>query len=401
MTYKSSSLSGFGAALCLLLPAWASAQTAQAERLVVQEVTCSGNQSYSCDFIREHLYLRPGAAVDEEEIRNAELRLAALRNFKSASIRLEKGAQRGDVVVVIQVEEANPIRTESMLGASLGSNLKYGISAGRLSHHNLFGRGKIGEISAQAFVPFASEPASFEGYNFSMSYADPQLFGSRRYFGIASAGLSSSKFRGVDGNYNDFEAAHLSVGVGVRIADFSYVMLELSHRPSSDWRYGWWNSDPVFQMEEHHGRGTKATLVYGWSTEDDYYFPTQGSALQLAVRGDFGTNTPDRYATLRFRKTWGMLGGYGSFKFGGEPTSEYHSSLSPSQLLSFEYARPIKPGDSIERGRWYIEPGIAGLSTSSLGETRIAYGLKAGWRAETRQFGLVEFHVIGIAETVQ
>jgi outer membrane protein assembly factor BamA len=89
MTRKSFSLYSFIPALCLVCPVWASGQTTQAEPLVVQDVTCAGNQSYSCDFIREHLYLRPGAPVDEEEIRNAELRLSALRNFKSVSIRLE------------------------------------------------------------------------------------------------------------------------------------------------------------------------------------------------------------------------------------------------------------------------------------------------------------------------
>jgi outer membrane translocation and assembly module TamA len=389
------------AALCLVWSAWASAQTALPEPLVVQEVTCAGNESYSCDFIREHLYLRPGAPADEEEIRNAELRLSALRNFKSVSIRLEKGAQRGAVIVVIQVEEANPVHMEWVLGASLGPNLQYGNIAGRVSHHNLFGRGKVGEIRAQAFAPLASDGATAEGYDFSLSYADPQLFGSRRYFGIASAGLTSNRFEGIDGNFGDFDAAQFSLGVGRRFGDFSYVMLELSHHPSSDWSYGWWNSDPVFQIAEHHGRGTKATLVYGWSTEDDQYFPTQGSALQLAVRRDFGANVPDRYSFLRFRKTWPMVGGYGSFKFGGEPTSEYRTTFAPGQLLSFVYSHPITPGDSIERGRWYVEPGITGLSTSSLGGTRIGYGLKAGFRAETRQFGLIEFYVIGIAESVR
>jgi outer membrane translocation and assembly module TamA len=401
MTRKSSPLYRLIAVFGLALPAWASAQTAPVEPLVVQEVTCAGNQSYSCDFIREHLYLGPGAPLDEEEIRNAELRLSALRNFKSVGIRLEKGTQRGAVIVVIQVEEANPVHMEWLLGASLGPDLQYGNFAGRISHHNLFGRGKVGEVRAHAFAPFASNGATAEGYDFSVSYADPQLFGSRRYFGIASAGLTSNRFEGVDGNFGDFEAAQLSLGIGRRFGDFSYVMLELNYRPSSDWSYGWWNSNPVFQTDEHHGRGTKATLVYGWSTEDDQYFPTQGSALQLAVRRDFGANAPDRYSFLRFRKTWPMLGGYGSFKFGGEPTSEYRSTFAPGQLLSFAYSRPITSGDSIERGRWYVEPGITGFSTSSLGGTRIGYGLKAGFRAETRQFGLVEFYVIGVAETVR
>jgi outer membrane protein assembly factor BamA len=389
------------AALCLAWSVAVSAQTAGADALVVQEVICAGNAGFSCDFIRQHLYLQAGDPVDEEEIRNAELRLSALRNFKSVDIRLEKGARRGNVIVVIEVEEASPIGTEWLLGASLQPDVDIAIFAGRISDHNLFGKAKVGEIGVQAFAPVARDGASAEGYSLALSYADPQLFGSSRYFGTASAGWMRNRSRDIYGNFSDFEAAHLNVGVGRRFGDFSYVMLELNHRPSSDWTYGWWNSDPIFQNEEFHGSGTKATLIYGWSSEDDQYFPTQGSALQLAVRHDFGANGPDRYAFLRYRKTWEAMGGYLGFKFGGEPTSEYRTTFSPGQLLSLNYSQPLRPGESIQRGRWYVEPGIMGLSTASSGDTRVSYGLRAGWRAETRQFGLVDLYVTGIAESVR
>lgn len=365
------------------------AQEAPADTLTVQEIQCSGNTQISCEFIRGNLYLEPGQVLDEEEVRNAELRLSSLRNFKSVSIRLEKGAQRGAVIVVIDVQEANAVTAEWMLGASLQPDVQLGSIAARFSNQNLFGQGEVGEIRAQALAPFARDGASAEGYSLSLWYADPQLFGSRRYFGNASVGFARNRFADRDGNFSDFEAAVASVAVGRRFGDFSYVMLELDHRPSSDWTYGWWNTEPAFQQREFHGRGTKATLLYGWSTEDDQFFPTLGSTLQVAVRRDFGANGPDRYAFLRYRKNWEALDGYLTFKLGGD------------QLLSLNYSRPIAPGESIERGRWYVEPGIISLSTSSLGETRVGYGLKAGFRAETRQFGLIDLYVIGVAESVR
>ena len=365
------------------------AQEAPADTLTVQEIQCTGNTQISCEFIRGNLYLEPGQVLDEEEVRNAQLRLSSLRNFKSVSIRLEKGAQRGAVIVVVDVQEANAIIAEWTVGANLNPNVQFGSLFARFANQNLFGQGEVGEIRAQAQAPFARDGASAEGYNLSLWYADPQLFGSRRYFGNASLGFARSQFEDIDGNFSDFEAAVVSVAVGRRFGDFSYVMLELDHRPSSDWSFGWWNTDPVFQQREFHGRGTKATLLYGWSTEDDLYFPTQGSALQVAVRRDFGANGPDRYAFLRFRKTWEALDGYLSFNLGG------------GQLLSLNYSHPIAPGESIERGRWYVEPGIISLSTSSLGETRIGYGLRAGFRAETRQFGLIDLYVTGVAESVR
>jgi outer membrane translocation and assembly module TamA len=392
--------------VAMLWLAWPAAALAQVDDteptpLVVQEVTCSGNRGYSCDFIREHLYLRPGAMLDEEEVRNAELRLSALRTFKSVHIRLEKGARRGDVVVVIEVDEANPVSMEWGLGANLQEDAQIANLVGRVTHHNLFGQGKIGEVRAHAFAPVARDGGTAEGYHLALTYADPQLFGSSRYFGFASAGFSNHLHEDSEGNYSDFKAAQLNVAVGRRFGDFSYVMLELNHRPSSDWSYGWWNNDPVFEMREFHGRGTKATLIYGWSSEDDHFFPTQGSALQFAVRRDFGANAPDRYAFVRYRKTWEAMDGYLSFKIGGEPTSHYRTSTGPGQLLSLNYSRPLTPGDSIERGRWYVEPGISGISISSSGETRVGYGIKAGWRAETRRFGLIDLYVIGFAESVR
>jgi outer membrane protein assembly factor BamA len=399
MTRKSAPFSGFWLALWLALPAWASAQTEPGESLTVQDVTCSGNQGYSCDFIREHLYLRPGSAVDEEEIRNAELRLSALRNFKSVSLRLEKGATRGNVIVVIEVEEASPISMEWMLGANLHSDLQIGNLAGRFSHNNLFGQGKVGEIHAQVFGPFAREAETSEGYHFTLTYADPQLFGSNKYFGFASAGFQHSEFGRIEGDFSEFDAAQFNLAFGRRFGDFSYVMLELNHRPSSDWSFGWWNEEPIFQTRDFHGRGTKATLLYGWTSEDDLFFPTQGTALQLAVRRDFGANGPDRYSFIRFRKTWDALDGYLSFKIGGEPSTQYRTSSGPGQLLSLNYSRPIKSGDWVQRGRWYVEPGISGISIASSGDTRVGYGLGAGWRAETKQFGLIYLYVIGFAES--
>lgn len=401
MTTTPSLLSRLIAPAFLLATTLASAQDVASEPLVVQEVTCAGNQGYSCDFIREHLYLRPGSVVDEEEIRNAELRLSALRAFESVSIRLEKGARRGDVIVIIEVEESSPIHMEWQLGANLYPALPVANLTGALSHQNLFGRGKVGEVRAQVFGPVTREAEETEGYHLTFTYADPQLFGSNRYFGFAALGYASHQYDGGEGSFDEFDAAQLTVAAGRRFGDFSYVMLELNHRPSSDWGFGFWTSDATFRERQFHGRGTKATLLYGWSNEDDQYFPTQGSAFQLAARRDFGANAPDRYSFIRYRKTWEALDGYLSFKIGGEPTSHYRTTSGPGQLLSLNYSRPLAPGDSVERGRWYVEPGIAGIAVSSNGDTRVAYGFKAGWRAETRQLGLIDLYLIGFAESTQ
>jgi outer membrane protein assembly factor BamA len=139
------------AMLCALLtpPTWA----ASAGAMVVEDLLCRGNAATSCDFILGHVYLGRGDDIDEAELQNAQLRLSTLRTFESVSIYLEKGSERGKAVVVIEVVEADPIASEWMLGASHRLGAFTSITAGRLLHQNLFGAGKLADLSLVARVP--------------------------------------------------------------------------------------------------------------------------------------------------------------------------------------------------------------------------------------------------------
>jgi hypothetical protein len=54
------------------------AAAADAETLIVEDLSCRGNVATSGDFILGHVYLAPGDTVDEEELGNARLRLGSL-----------------------------------------------------------------------------------------------------------------------------------------------------------------------------------------------------------------------------------------------------------------------------------------------------------------------------------
>jgi hypothetical protein len=86
-------------------------------------------------------------------------------------------------------------------------------------------------------------------------------------------------------------------------------------------------------------------------------------------------------------------------KFGGDPSPEDRVSFSESQLLSFAFARPVATGDTIQRGRWYVEPGIGFAGYSDRGLQIYEYGIKAGFRADTRTFGLIDLYVLGRVDT--
>jgi len=397
----------FRVSIVALLP-WlaspANAQTADmpgADSLIIDGVSCAGNEHTSCEFIRDHLYLKTGQPLDEEEIRNAELRLSSLRNFESVRIRLEKGVRRGAVIVVIEVVEASPIAMEWLLGASSRSESQRAVVASRIGHQNLFGTGKIVDLSAVGLVPFAGD-AQNEAYDVSLRYADPQLFDSSRYFAIAGASWRKRSYRDVYGNFGRLDAGQLELTVGRRIADFSYFTYTVIFRPDNNWIAGRYRSDGSFVIttpESYSKRASK--LVYGWSTEDDLHFPTQGSTLQITAGGDYEPSSPIGRSHFQFRKTWRRSGAYWTVKVGGDPSPEYRSSFGEDQLFSMSYARPVVPGDLIQRGRWYIEPGLALKGYTSSGTLFYEYGLKAGLRADTKTFGLVDLYLLATKDATR
>jgi outer membrane protein assembly factor BamA len=388
------------AALLSFLAPWALAQPG-ADPLVVQDVICAGNEQMSCEFIRDHLYLRAGERLVEDEIRNAELRMSALRIFESVKIRLEKGAQRGAVIVVMEVEEADPFTKEWLFAASSREDSRRGVFAGRIAHQNLWGKGKIAEISALALVP-ADGDAYNEAYDFSLRYADPQLFGSKRYFATTSLGWRKRRYRDSYGNHGDLDTGRFDISVGRRVADFSYFTFGMTYRQEVDWTAGHWNSDGSFIVYQPDDTGSWAMrMIYGWSTEDDLHFPTQGTTFQIIAGGDYEPSEPIGRSHLQFRKTWPMAGAYWTVKVGGDPSPEYRSSFGESQLFALGYARPVATGDEILRGRWYVEPGFGVRSHNSAGDTVFEYGLKAGFRADTRTFGLVDFYILATRDTIR
>ena len=368
--------------------------------LKVQEIRCQGNQVTSCEFIRDHLYLRAGDPLDEDEVRNASLRLSALRNFERVDIGLEKGTDRGQVIVMIRVQEANPVAMEWLVGASSRLDSQRAVIGARIADHNLFGRGKFADFSVLAATPFAGE-AHYESYDVTARYADPQLFDSRRWFGIAEASYHKRDTEDVHGNYSHLDTGQLDLVVGRRFGDFSWLTIGASWRPGLEWTRGRWHSDGSFVVSNPDYDLT-LNLVFGWSNEDDLHFPTQGSTLQLAVGGNYGSSSPNRQPHVQMRKTWHALDSYWTFKVGGDPSPEYRNTFDESQLVALTFSRALPSGSDVRRARWYVEPGIGVPDTlTAQGERIYEWGLKGGYRADTRTFGIVNFYLIWTTDSEQ
>lgn len=376
----------------LLTPFAAIAQTPGESRLEVEDLQCRGNIATSCDFILDYLYLERGDPLDETEVRNAQLRLATLRMFKSVNIYLEKGSARGKAIVIVEVVETDTLVTEWLIGASYRLGAFRSVTAGRLTHQNLFGTGKFADLSVVTVQPLNGP--SEEVYSAALRYADPHLFGSRRYFGIVTASYHDAEVGTRDGNFGENTMLRFGATLGRRLWDFSYLSIGYGYRARLDQRTARWQDDGTYEIKDYNNRHA-FDVLYGWNSEDDIYFPTQGSSFQTGFGWNTGTDDPDNEFHLQFRKTWALGGGFVSLKLGGDPSPEYRQTFSESQFLTAAYARPLPPGDLIQRGRWYVEVGNSHAGYREGGQLINEFGLKIGVRLETSTLGLIDLYVLG------
>src|SRR5690349_23055904 len=121
---------------------FSSVAAAQEAPLTIERIRCEGTSGATCDFIRGQMAVRAGMSVDENQIRDTQLRLGLIPTFATVEIRLEKGSARGLAVLVVRVKEADRFAT----GFVLGSAYRFGgftqTAAARVSDSNLFGTGK-------------------------------------------------------------------------------------------------------------------------------------------------------------------------------------------------------------------------------------------------------------------
>lgn len=376
----------------VLTPLISIAQAPGESRLEVEDLQCRGNTSTSCDFILGYVYLEPGDPLDEAEVRNAQLRLATLRMFKSVNLYLEKGSARGKAVVIIEVAEANALVSEWLVGASYRLGAFRSVTAGRLTNQNLFGAGKFADLSVVTVQPLNGP--SEEVYTATLRYADPHLFDSRRYFGIVTASYVDAELGTRDDNFGENTMLRFGATLGRRLWDFSYLSIGYGYRARLEQRSGRWQKDGTFELKENRNRHA-FDVLYGWNSEDDIYFPTQGSSFHTGFGWDAGTDDPNNEFHLQFRKTWALGDGFVSIKLGGDPSPEYRQTFSESQFLTASYARPLAAGDFIQRGRWYIEVGNSHAGYRESGQLINEFGLKVGIRLETSTLGLIDLYVMG------
>ncbi len=274
-----------------------------ASKLTIEAIECSGNKNTKCGFITKKYYQGVGDILDPDKIADARLRLGSLLQFKSIAVQLEKGSEKGRVIVVFAVQEMSHLQYG--LGVSVlvydkdrhyidleesesGQIRKVSLS---ITDLNLFGTGKalsfnLAGLSTKYrtvrnnsrgnyynYSRYSDEVDYDHGYRGSLEYIDPHLFGSQDYFfnayfshrsyylGRSNLILSHDEAneirKGSDSNLNQSR-----FGLGRRIGKVSYIQLSV---------------DPEDDFND---------ISYGWNTENDAVFPTEGSVFKISTSFD-------------------------------------------------------------------------------------------------------------------
>jgi outer membrane protein insertion porin family len=130
-------------------------------RYTLERIAIRGNTRTDAGVVRNYVPLQDGEVldVDDPRIESIRWRLLGTGWFDEVRLSLERGSQRGHVVLVIEVRERNTFIVQSLaLGFSEGANNEheselvpyFGISVAEL---NLFGTGVSVEAAALLSVP--------------------------------------------------------------------------------------------------------------------------------------------------------------------------------------------------------------------------------------------------------
>jgi outer membrane protein assembly factor BamA len=364
------------------------AQSPEPSSLVVEDIRCKGNALTRCAFIRGFLYLSPGDSLSEDEIQNARLRLSSLPNFASVQIYLNKGSAKGRAVVIIEVVEADRIENQISVGTSSRLSSLYQTVEGRLAERDVFGTQGTVNLDVEGIAPI--DGPTHHGIYTRLQFASPTLFDSNRYFLIGGATYQNTVIDYPYYAYDQTNQFDIDLSIGRRLFNYSYVTVGYLERLVSQSVSQSRGTSDLFSTNSNPNNNKGWALGYGWNSEDDPYFPNRGSRLSSS----FG----ESWASVRFRKTWSIdPDSTWSVQLGGTPGTQYRASLDEDQDFSVAYQRRVGASDhlgGINRGRWYVEPGLSYYGDIAYGKQLWEWGIKVGVRLDTKLFGLVDLYAI-------
>jgi outer membrane protein assembly factor BamA len=296
-------------------------------RYVVERIQLDGLQRTRPSEVRRHLAIAEGEVLDDKAVLLSRLRLLQLGWFSRVETRVERGKERGLVVLVFEFTERNTLIVSDLVIGSTGPQPIYGGLG--LSEGNFLG---LGLGLSGAFV-YGGAPAErpLDPSRFALRgsfYAPDVAFsGLPLVFGASAFALRGEELTCPDpecsllgGHYGSaprlrYERLGGELTAGIRPGPFERLLAgyRLEHINASEIA-GSVASGPLPSIRLGHSTLSALTGTYDRDTRNDLFFPTDGTRLALnialgsqALGGDYEYS---RYL-LQVESDHGLFGGHG------------------------------------------------------------------------------------------
>jgi outer membrane protein assembly factor BamA len=382
---------------------------------VVERIDLRGLSHTRPEVVRGHILVEEGELLDNERVLTSRLALLQLGWFSRVETRVERGSERGRVVLVFELAERNTVVvTDLVFGATRAQPIYGGLG---VSQQNFLGRGlglSGGFTYGGAAAGHPEEPNRFtlRGGFFAPDLPVPHLH--------LVAGLSGLFLRGQEFACGDPDCHAFSISdaprlryqraggeltLGVRPGPFERILasyrFERLHAESDA---------PEQSPAIHLGWSNLAALsgTYEVDTRDDFFYPTEGfrtlGQVTFASRLFGGDYEYSRYLLhvesgfglfrlpLRFQVAAGAAQGDAPFFERFYPADYSYFAIGPALgramelnfstdsrydavlfMAGLEYGRPLWTSSAFAR-RAYLAVGARGVySTAAPGGSRTTF----------------------------
>jgi outer membrane protein assembly factor BamA len=262
----------------------------QTRRYQIERIRIVGLERARESEVRRHVLFGEGELLDEERVLLTRLRLLQLGWFSRVETRVEKGSERGLVVVVIEVAERNTlIFTDFILGSTEPEPIYGGVG---LSQQNFLGRG-FGLSGAFAYGGSpVGRPEDPDRFALRASFFAPSLAvaGVRRGLVLGATFLmvrgeellcGDPECNAFEGNFGaaprlKYERIMGEGTVGVRPGAFERLLASYRYEAVEAERIG--PAAPSMPGAPFLGQSHVSTVTgtYELDTRDDFFFPREG-----------------------------------------------------------------------------------------------------------------------------
>jgi outer membrane protein insertion porin family len=267
-------------------------------RYVVERIRLDGLEHTRPSEVRRHLSLAEGEVLDDKAVLLSRLRLLQLGWFSRVETRVEKGSERGLVVLVFDFKERNTLVVSDLVLGSTGPQPFYGGLG--LSQNNFLGLG-LGLSGAFVYggAP-AEQPLAPARFALRGAFFDPDLELARLplVFGVSALALRGEELTCSDpecsvyrGHYGGaprlrYDRLGGELTVGIRPGPFERLLAGYRLERVGAQAIAGDGRDPgTAGPNVRRGRSilSALTATYDRDTRNDLFFPTDGTRLALNI----------------------------------------------------------------------------------------------------------------------